>query len=555
MKNLVLALSLPLLLCGLITDASAQTPEKPIKNVIVMIPDGCSSELLAVGRWMNNGLPLALDQHIRGLVRTYCSDSPIGDSAPTGSTYATGVRSQDGFVATYPAQSMDKTGKRFKTDTFDAYRPMFTLLEAARLQGKATGIVVTCYFTHATPADFLAHTPNRNQYDRIAKQMIHHPCDLLLGGGAYWVDSSMKNGYSAEKELQQRNILYTRDFASAEAAVAQGRHKIWGLFAPKEMSYDIDREKSAQPSLEAMTRLALSALSKQENGFFLMVEGSKVDWGAHNNDLPGAVFDFLAFDKAVGAVMDFAKNDGQTLVVIMPDHQTGGMSLGNRRLNSGYAKASADQLFEALRNCKASYEYTIKSLFKEESGATLEDRLRSRVQADFGVALSDEEVNKLVSVLQEHKGGRKSIRAFADVMNTHSYFGWTTFGHNGGDVFLANYHPAGRELKGVVDNEEIAPYICRQAGLGNLDSLTMNYYAPLQRVFPGAEHHMVYKGKSTGEADEPEHIDVKLANGKKLRLFPNTDYVEVNKKRKTLPGICIYNGKGIYLPQACAELF
>ncbi|MDE6630400.1 MAG: alkaline phosphatase, partial [Bacteroidales bacterium] len=90
-----------------------QASPTPIRNVIVMIPDGCSTELLALGRWMNGGLPLALDSRIRGLVRTYCSDSPIGDSAPTGSTYATGHRSQDGFIATYPARSMNRDGIRF----------------------------------------------------------------------------------------------------------------------------------------------------------------------------------------------------------------------------------------------------------------------------------------------------------------------------------------------------------------------------------------------------------------------------------------------------------
>ncbi len=565
MKRIAFAL-FPLLAAGLFsgnvlagTRHDKETDENGIRNVIVMIPDGCCTELLALGRWLNGGLPLALDKHVRGLVRTYCSDSPIGDSAPTGSAYATGHRSQDGFVATYPAMSMDKEGRRFPTDSAEAYRPMFTLLEAARVQGKATGMVVPCHFPHATPADFLAHTPKRNQYARIAKQMIHHPCDLLLGGGAYWVDSSMKNGYCARKELERHGISYFKDFKATADAVEKGLTKAWGLFAPKEMDYEIDRDPEQQPSLEDMTRLALKALSRQENGFFLMVEGSKVDWGAHDNDLPAALFDFLAFDKAVAAAMEFARKDGHTLVMVMPDHQTGGLSIGNRRLDSGYATAGAAQLFDGLRNSKASYEKTVKDLFndnEELSIARITGSLKRIVKENFGIEdMEEKDLARLARTLQENKSGRKSVRAFAEMMNRHSYMGWTTFGHNGGDVFLAAYHPMGEEPSGVVDNEQIAPYICRQAGLGNLDSLSLTYYAPLKQVFPDAGCRIVYgKNLFATEADDPRFIELELKDGKKLKIYPNTDHAELDKKKKTLPGICIYNGKGFYLPAACAGI-
>ena len=538
-----------------IRDMRLTSTRKPeIRNVIVMIPDGCSTELLALGRWMNHGLPLALDSRIRGLVRTYCSDSPIGDSAPTGSTYATGHRSQDGFIATYPARSMDSNGIRFDIPDSLAYRPMFTLLEAARLQGKATGMVVTCYFPHATPADFLAHTPNRNQYGRIAKQMVHHPCDLLLGGGSYWVDSSLKEGYNAPKELLNRDISYTKSFAEAQQIVAGGDYRLWGLFSPKEMDYEIDRDPQKQPSLEEMTRLALEALSQQENGFFLMVEGSKVDWGAHNNDLPAAVFDFLAFDRAVGVVMDFAEKDGHTLVVVMPDHQTGGLSLGNRRLNSGYARTSAQELFEPLRRCKASYEKTVKELFAAPSEKPLAERLQQSVKANFGIdSIGQEDMEKLCAVMQENQAGRKSVRALSDVLNRYFYMGWTTFGHNGGDVFFASYHPGGAELKGIIDNEEIAPYICRQAGLPDLDTLSQIYYAPIASVFPNAAYKAVYKNDKHNESEDPLYVEISISKGKTLKIYPNTDRAELNKKKITLPGICIYNGKGFYLPLQSAQ--
>lgn len=569
LKKTVCGLMLLLAFAFLGKSQTAQTERNdnpPIKNVIVMIPDGCSTELLALGRWMNNGLPLALDSHIRGLVRTYCSDSPIGDSAPTGSTYATGHRSQDGFIATYPARSMDSNGTRFNTDTAWAYRPMFTLLEAARLQGKATGMVVTCYFPHATPADFLAHTPKRKQYSRIAKQMVHHPCDLLLGGGSYWIDSSLKVGYNAQKELKERAIFYTKSFAEAQREAEQGNYRLWGLFAPKEMDYEIDRNPQEQPSLEEMTRVAIEALSQQENGFFLMVEGSKIDWGAHNNDLPAALFDFLAFDKAVGAAMDFARQDGQTLLLIMPDHQTGGLSIGNRRLNSGYAQKSAEELFAPIRECRSSYEKSVRSLYQEykedlsnnteDSLTLLQNKIRHALQTDFNINESDStEIRNLAKNILQHGNSQKSVRAFSMVTNRHFYMGWNTFGHNGGDVFFASYHPQGKELRGVIDNERIAPYICDHAGLGNPDSLSRLYYTPITEVFPNARYQITYRHKQPrDESEDPLYIELKSKKGRTLRIFPNTDRAVLNKKEIVLPGICIYNGKGFYLPVSSAEI-
>lgn len=570
LKKTVCGLMLLLAFATLGKSQTAQTERNenlPIKNVIVMIPDGCSTELLALGRWMNNGLPLALDSHIRGLVRTYCSDSPIGDSAPTGSTYATGHRSQDGFIATYPARSMDSKGTRFNTDTTLAYRPMFTLLEAARLQGKATGMVVTCYFPHATPADFLAHTPKRNQYSRIAKQMVHHPCDLFLGGGSYWIDSSFKVGYNAQKELKERAVFYTKSFAEAQREAEQGNYRLWGLFAPKEMDYEIDRNPQEQPSLEEMTRVAIEALSQQENGFFLMVEGSKIDWGAHNNDLPAALFDFLAFDKAVDAAMDFARKDGQTLVLVMPDHQTGGLSIGNRHLNSGYAQKSAEELFGTIKECKASYEKCVRKLYQEckeelsannteDSLSLLQNKIRKALQADFSINESDSgEIIHLAKTILQKGSSQKSVRAFSTVANRHFYMGWNTFGHNGGDVFFASYHPQGKELHGVTDNEEIAPYICDHAGLGNLDSLSRLYYAPITEVFPDAKYQITYRHKQPrDESEDPLYIELSAKKRQTLRIFPNTDRAVLNKKEIVLPGICIYNGKGFYLPTSSAKI-
>ena len=164
-----------------------------VRNLIMMIPDGTSSNILSLARWYKFGAcpadncRLAIDPHICGMVSTYNSDSPIGDSAPTGSTFATGYLSNTGFVATYPVSS-GKDKDLIEIDPLRAYHPLFTILEAAKLQGKSTGVVMTSEFTHATPADFSAHTPDRDNEEAIAIQMVHNSLNVVFGGGWQYLD-------------------------------------------------------------------------------------------------------------------------------------------------------------------------------------------------------------------------------------------------------------------------------------------------------------------------------------------------------------------------------
>ena len=537
--------------------ASICLKSQEIKNVIVMIPDGCSTEWLAFGRWMNQGLPLHLDAQIRGLVRTYCSDSPIGDSAPTGSTYATGHRSRDGYVATYPDRSMDKPGNRIATDPQMAFRPMFTIMEAAKKKGMKIGEVFTCHFTHATPADFLAHTPDRDQYARICRQMVCQAPDLMLGGGSFYIDSALNlAGFDALSEMDEKGIAYVKDFSGVKKADCQGASKIWGLFTPQDMAFEIDRPEN-QPSIAEMTRFALEFLSRSDSGFLLMVEGSKIDWGAHDNDIPASVHDFLAFDKAVGVALDFARQDGQTLVVVMPDHQTGGPTIGNYRSSDIYAQISVEDIFGKLSRYQKSVEQACREIlddsrWTEGSSEARKELIRETLESDFLLAgIPEETLGNMAICLEKEGFSDESTRVLSAEINRQSYIGWTTHGHHGGDVFFATYHPdESRCLRGVIDNEEIAPYICREANLGNLDSLSMEYYCPVDEVFPDADIKMAGSG-ANNPGEDPEYADIRL-EGKKLRirLFPNQDYCEVNGKRQPLPGLCIYNGVGFYLPDA-----
>ena len=160
---------------------------KQVKNVILLIPDGTSLATVSTARWLqwytNPSKPkLNLDPYLCGTVRTLCSNEPIGDSAPTTSCYMTGQPSRTGYVSTYPENDGDND--IYPTDPARAFQPLTTVLEAGKmLQGKATGLVFTCEFPHATPADCSAHSYNRGKYDWIAPQMVHNDIDVVIGGG------------------------------------------------------------------------------------------------------------------------------------------------------------------------------------------------------------------------------------------------------------------------------------------------------------------------------------------------------------------------------------
>ena len=191
----------------------------------------------------------------------------------------------------------------------------------------ATGLVFTCEFPHATPADCSALSYKRGRYDWIAPQMVHNELDVVIGGGVSILTDEM------EKELVANGYnVYRNDLQGMRADKGE---KMWALYGDKEMAYDLDRDPNQQPSIEEMTRKAIEKLSKDPDGFFLMVEGSKVDWAAHGNDPVGMATDFLAFDRACGAALEFARKNGETAVVILPDHGNSGISLG-RRSCTGY---------------------------------------------------------------------------------------------------------------------------------------------------------------------------------------------------------------------------
>ena len=290
--KLLLMAALLMPLCGLAAP----------KNIIVMIPDGTGVATLTVARQVK-GAPLALDTAIYGLVQTRSADSEVTDSAAAATAMSCGTRTYNGAVA------------------FDVEkRPLLTFGDWAKAQGKAVGIVTTDTIVGATPAAFSSHAVKRYDSDTLIEGQIGSGIDLFLGGG---------------RELltpERAEILRAKGYAlpeNADALAAIKGGKVFGLFRDGSLTAMVERRDKpcAEPTLPTMAAKAIEILSQDPDGFFLMIEGAQVDHGAHAHDLPWSVHELLTFDETVAQVLAWAKAHPDTVVLIAPDHETGGLTL------------------------------------------------------------------------------------------------------------------------------------------------------------------------------------------------------------------------------------
>lgn len=528
--------------------------QKKIKSVILLIPDGTSESILSMARWFDTTKTnLYLDPYICGLLKTHSSNAPIGDSAPTSSWYSTGYASQTGFIATYPPKDPNDL---VPVDSSKAYQPLMTVLEASKLAGKSTGLVVTCEYPHATPADFAAHWYRRHDYDTITKQMVYNNIDVFFGGG----DAILKP--------QERSYLLRNHWkvVNSKKQFTANASKEWALLAPMDLPFDLDRDKANMPSLADMTDTALHILGRNNKGFFLMVEGSKVDWASHNNDPVGVITDFLAFDKAVKVAIDFAKRDGSTAVVICPDHSNGGITMGNKLSAIGYDKLSRTQLYRPLQRCKLtaygvgekilanSEEAYIQKIFRDTCGFVLGKEELADIKNSIEVCKKNPLDEKLKDVL---------TRTIARIVTSRTYIGFTTNGHTGDDVFLAVYNPIDKNDRpvGLVTSDTIHNYLCRMLGFKSvagqqrcLDDSTKKYFSSHKIVFAKFPDKKIRKVHN-------EYI-LQVVNNRDTLVIPqNKNYTVLNRTDTTyLKSVVVFKEKStadsiFYIPLSLSNAF
>lgn len=299
-----------------------------VKNIIFMVPDGMSIANVTAARIYVHGVGT---KHLHfetleqiGYQTTHSKNSVVTDSAAAASAWACGQKFNNGEIS-------------YHRETDEAPP---TILELAKQLGKSTGLVATSTITHATPAAFGAHTPNRRCEREIARQYIAKTgVDVMLGGGkGVFVSTAMAKdpcGTWGDFVALAKEKMYKVVDNREDMLAAANEKRLLGLFTFKGMTPVFkkkEKEKAAQePSLAEMTGTALAILEKNDSGFFLLVEGSQVDWANHANDLVYQVGETIAFDQAVKAVLDWLEEDkarkGNTLLIVVPDHGCGGFAV------------------------------------------------------------------------------------------------------------------------------------------------------------------------------------------------------------------------------------
>ena len=281
------------------------TVEEPkgrkVKNIIFMIGDGMGLEQISAA-WVSNGGKLNLDNFSKtGLQRTYSANKLVTDSAAAGTALATGHKTNNGMISMTPDAEIVKS-----------------LAEEAMEKGKRTGAAVTCRVNDATPSVFFSHSISRNSQEDIAAQMASSGVYFLSGGGEkYWTKRKDGRDLTAEIEKKGYSFVSTKDELMA---VEEG--PVVALMAEKDLKPALDRGDL----LPASVTKALQLLDNK-NGFFLMIEGSMIDDGGHDNKAGHTMEEIFDFDRTLGIVLEWAEKDGETLVIVTADHATGGMTL------------------------------------------------------------------------------------------------------------------------------------------------------------------------------------------------------------------------------------
>ena len=281
-----------------------------VKNVILMIGDGMSL-MHVYSAWTANRGHLYLDNcQVVGLSKTYCANKLVTDSGAGGTAIATGQKTN------YHCVGVDPEGQ-----------PLKSLIDYAKEKGLSTGVAVTCRLWDATPADFCCHNADRDQEEEIIGDYPNCRADYVFGGGAKMF-TNRKDGRDIFKELNEKGWQTPRTWEELEA-IKEGK----AFCVP----YDVDTPLPAERGdlLKRASLKGIELLSQNEKGFFLMVEGSQLDDYGHFNDIDLLMQETHDFDRTIGAMYEWAAKDGETLVVVTADHETGGLTLVDGDLNEG----------------------------------------------------------------------------------------------------------------------------------------------------------------------------------------------------------------------------
>jgi alkaline phosphatase len=425
---------------------SISKKNKKAKNIIFLISDGMSTGTLQManlysqnilnknGNWMNL---YAENKVSRALMDTASASSAVTDSAAASSSFGGGYRVRNGVLNVGP------NGEK--------YLPIWQKFKNA---GKKAGCVTTVTITQATPAGFCVNSDSRNAENEIAEMYAGLGLDVLMGGGDEFFNpdkrSDKKDIY---KIYQEKGYQILKD--KTELGNLKKGAKTLGVFSTGALPYSIDRinipELQHTPTLAEMSKAAIDQMKDHKDGFVLLIEGGKVDWAAHANDIAALIHDQLAFDEAVKTAVDFAEKDTETLVIITTDH-------GNANPGLIYG-TDATKKFNSIADYKYTNEYILNAI---HSNFNLQ-QIKDWIYQTNKISLSDQEAQHLLdfySGLEKMEDGlynykKLPFKAYSEIQKKHNNIGWISMDHSGDYVELAAFGPGSELLKPFVKNTDM----------------------------------------------------------------------------------------------------
>jgi alkaline phosphatase len=441
-------------------------PQKP-KNIIFCVSDGMSDQIIAMADQYQQTVygrnsyyhELLKQEGVNFAVQeTRSLNSIVTDSSAAASTWGCGRRIWNGMVNCYPDKTM-----------------LHTLTEIMTDAGVRAGLVTTTTITHATPSGFSVSNLKRDDEAGLALKHLTSNVDILMGGG---------NRYFAPDKRADKRDLYA-EFAAKGYKVVRTRNevlnlkakRILGIFSDSHTPYTVDRNQNPElqastPTLAEMAKVAIENLKDSPKGFILQIEGGRVDHGAHGNDLAAALFDQIAFEEAVKVAIDFAAQDGETLVIITADHATGGPSLngdGQEYIDSTYGLLQVQRM-------TCSYDGIWKAAADKKAAsymAALEEKYSIKIKQSEAEAIEAAAAGK--SPLSVAKFSRSVGATLAQILGNYTRVTWTSGNHTSEHVWLTSFGPGSELIRGVVPNWTLHAFMLELKDLKDINPPQMNF--------------------------------------------------------------------------------
>ena len=481
---------LPLTALALAGPGCAPPEPARAKNVILFIGDGFGMNQLALG--------LAYASEVEGRPLRLAELAEAGSSGYSIPYSYARITTDSAAAATQMA-----TGRRALTETLsvdpETAAPLPTLLEAAEERGLATGLVANMRLTHATPAAFKVHARSRYLPEsEIADQLFGEPqVEVLLGGGGRAMvpagtrvresvpglpagtdgSSNRSDDRNLLAEAEERGYVLVGDRAGL--AAARGVERLVGIFAASHLPYVLDRSweglDDSVPTLAELTGAALASLGGNEAGFFLVVEGGRIDYGGHDNDAGAMLAEILDFDEAIGVAFDFAAGREDTLVLVTADHGTGGFSFtyaggGPGPLPDAVAwdyRAGPEMAGVRHLELLAAQRRSLIEAMPEIASPATADSVLAVIEAATGIRLTDAEAEDLAAQLNEEPRAPRDFAGYyldatsvpvalaARKLANHTQVVWSTGGHTSEPVLLLGFGPGAAGVSGIGENTRV----------------------------------------------------------------------------------------------------